>query len=87
MSREDEALPFREVYAPGFDRPALCVAGKTGPWPWTSCVVLVGYVEVIGHAKAVPGTPAQRGNDANAVAGAVAGVAHLERMVGRGLED
>jgi hypothetical protein len=70
-----------EAYEPtGLDRPAWCVAGKTHVWGWTSCSILTEYVEVVGYSSVYPGRGADRGNDANAVALAVAGVAHLDRL-------
>jgi hypothetical protein len=70
-----------EAYTPAdVDQPAWCVAAKLGPWGWTSCTILVENVEAVGYSKARPGTGANRGNDANAIALARAAVAHLTRL-------
>lgn len=77
---------LHEAYTPpGIDLPAWCVAAKTGPWGWTTCSVLVGSVEVVGYSKALPGTGANRGSDANAIALARAGVTHLMHFFITGL--
>jgi len=70
-----------EAYEPAeFDVTAWCVAAKAVNWAWTNCSALAGYVEVAGYSAVRPGTGAQRGNDANAIALAQAALAHLNRL-------
>lgn len=74
-------ITLTETYEPaGFQDPAWCVAAKHRQWGFTSCSVLVGNVEIVGFSRVLPGSGAQRGNDANAIALARAGAAHLRRL-------
>jgi hypothetical protein len=80
-SSQGQPVTITEVYEPdGFTVPASCVAGKTGYWGWTSCRALAGMVLVVGYSKVMPGTGADRGNDAVAIALAQAGLGHLQRL-------